>query len=332
MKCWTPLFLVSLLWASVLATYTNDELHNVLESKGKNGIIHLSDENYQKVLYGERDYHLILFLTSRNPKISCFLCGEFAPYYETVANSYRRTYPKGITEDGKNVYFLVSELDDSKKLFKLLALQSIPKVYHFPPTPKDTKPSTFLSDSHEYEFYQGDHIELLSKWVTAVTGNSIDLYIPVDYSKIATHALITFGLIFALKMYSTRLISIVRSPLLWGLVSIVLILMFLTGHMFNQMKNSPYVRDDGRKVEYFAPSPQMQYIFETQALSSLYGLSGLLFLVLTVRVSKIKDAKAQLLASVVVCACLYLLYGIFLNIFGIKYGGYPYRFFEFLKF
>ncbi|KAM9909275.1 hypothetical protein OXX59_000336 [Metschnikowia pulcherrima] len=332
MKCWTPFFVFSLLWASVLAAYSNAELRQVLKSKGRSGTIHLSDENYEKVLYGKRDYHLFLFLTSQTPQVNCLLCREFTPNYEIVANSFQRTYPNGVAEDGKNVYFLISEISDSKKFFQIMKLDSIPKVYHYPPSAEGARAASFLTDFKLYEFYQGDHVELFSKWVSSLTGQPIDIYIPLDYGKIALNAFIVFTVVFVLKRFSSQVLAVIKSPFVWGVSSIVFILMFLAGHMFNQIRATPFVRENGPNVEYIAPSPQMQYGLETQVVSTLYGLMGLTFVILVARVSKISNPKAQFIATVIVGATLYLLYGIFLNVFSFKYAGYPYKFFNFLGF
>lgn len=332
MKCWTPFFVFSLLWASVLAAYSNEELHEILVAKGNNGVIHVSDENYKKVLNGKRDYHLILFLTSNTPQVSCLLCNEFAPYYNIVADSFARTYPNGVAEDGKNVYFLVSELSDSRNFFKALKLDSIPKVYHYPPSAPGVKKFQFPTDVNHYEFFQGDHVELLSNWVTTLTGNQFQIYIPTDYSKIAWNAIVTFLVVLTIKKFSSQVVAVLKSPFIWGILSIIFILLFLAGHMFNQMRNTPFVRENENGVEYIAPSPQMQYGLETQVVSTLYGLLGLSFTILAVKVSKISNPKVQFFASVIVAVGLYVLYGIFLNVFSLKYAGYPYQFFDYLGF
>ncbi|GEQ67278.1 hypothetical protein JCM33374_g942 [Metschnikowia sp. JCM 33374] len=332
MKCWTPFFVFSLLWAAAFAAYSNEELKNVVKAKGKNGVLSISDETYEKVLKGKRDYHLFVFLTSQTPQINCVLCREFTPYYDIVADSYRRTYPEGVAEDGKDVYFLVSEVSDSRTFFKVLKLDSIPKVFHYPPSTEGARANSYLTDFNSYQFYQGDHVELFSGWVTSLTGQNINIYIPPDYSRIAMNGLLTFTVVLTLRKFSSQVLAIAKSPFVWGVSSIVFILLFLAGYMFNQIRGTPFVRENGRDVEYIAPGPQMQYGLETQVISTLYGLLGLSFVILAARVSKISNPKVQFLATVIVCGGLYVLYGMFLNVFSFKYGGYPFKFFDYLGF
>jgi oligosaccharyltransferase complex subunit gamma len=57
---------------------------------------------------------------------------------------------------------------------------------------------------------------------------------------------------------------------LWASISIMLILLFTSGHMFNQIRHVPYVTGDGKGgVSYFASGFQNQIGIETQIIAAL---------------------------------------------------------------
>lgn len=319
-------FLLGLTWAA----YTDKDLQSVLRAKGKSGIISVNDENFEKVLYGPRDYHLIHFMTSDSPQINCVLCRQFEPDFKLVANSFAKSFPggEGLGPDQKNVYFLHSEFADSRNLFQLMNLDSIPKIFHFGPTPDDAPEDAFHPDSPQYQFMQGDHKAMLLQWVKQKTGTDFDLYIPLNYGMIAFNAVVAFLLVLLIRKYFKQVAMVFRSPFLWGAATIVVTLIFLSGEMFNQIRGTPYMRDDGRHAEYIAPSAQNQYGLESQVVSTLYGSAALCFLILANKVPSIENPKAQLVAAVTVAFLLYLVYGIYLNVFSFKYRGYPYVLFQ----
>lgn len=329
MKHWTPVVFLAFLWALALAAYSNSEMQTLVKNLGK-GYIRLSDANYKKHLFGHRDYHVVLYMTSQAPQINCVLCREFTPTFETIAHLYSQTFPEGVST-GKDVYFLYAEFMEGKKLFELMGLDLIPKMFHFPPNKDTVNDETFDKESEQFQFYQGDFLELTRQWVAQISGHAIQIYTPPDYSKMIFNAVVTFSLILLFKRFRSQVFLFFKSNFLWGAITIVLVLLFTAGHMFTQIRSVPFINERPEGTEVFATNSQMQYGVETQVISTLYGLMGITFIVLANRISSIKNAKVQFLAVTIISALLYLLYSIFLSIFSIKYRGYPYMLFSFFN-
>ncbi|KAI5969771.1 OST3 [Candida margitis] len=335
------LLLLTFICTIVQCALTNEQLLKTVQNS-KHKLLTLNDENYESILKGPRDYHVVALLTSQSPQINCVLCHQITPELEIVADSWVKDHPKGIKieqeeEEGesnkkivaKNIYFFKSEFAESKKLFSLFELNTIPKIFHFKPT-KAPGPKNFLHEKQEYQFFQGDHKSLMLNWVQDVTGQKINLYVPIDNTKLIIHAIIGFVSVFLLKRYRTYVGKALTSKLSWCIVSLITVLLFTTGYMFNQIRGSPYVLEhaDG-KTDYFAPGQQTQFGIETQIMSFLYGILSILVIILIKRAPEIKNDSISLILVSVVSLLIFVLFSLVLSIFGLKGMGFPYRFIRF---
>ncbi|CUM54498.1 unnamed protein product [Debaryomyces fabryi] len=323
------------LFGLTMAALTNEEMIKYVKSQG-NKVVSLNDENYEHILNGERDYHLIVMLSSQSAKINCALCNEFKPEFEIVGNSWIQDHPNGLSKEEledteslipkKNVYFMFSEFTESRNFFLSLQLNNIPKVFHFPPS-TSKRPNEYIKQFDEYQFYQGDHKSLLASWLNQITGHTFNIYIPPDYTRIATNALITFALVMLIRRFSAQFTMVVTSKILWSGISLVAILLLISGYMFNQIRGVPFVMEhQSGKVDYFVPQQQNQLGVETQIMSFIYGCLSLLVVMLIKKAPEIKNSHVKLIAVIVLSILIFVLYSILLSIFGIKGMGYPYRF------
>jgi oligosaccharyltransferase complex subunit gamma len=335
MKVWVHTVLAVLGFITcVLGGLSKQELLELQKQSG-NKVIEVTEDNFEVLLNGKRDYHMFLFLSSNSAQINCALCKEFKPEYDLVGNSWIIDHPYGLTEKElnqeapiapKDIFFLSAEFMKSKKLFQVFQLNNIPKVYYFPPT-SHPGPNNFLSEFVDYQFYQGVHSELLKSWITELTGHKINLHIPVDYSSIVKIAVLTFLVFVVGYKFASNIVRFFISKTLWTGVSVISVLLLTTGYMFNQIRSTPYLREfENGQIQYFAPGQQNQWGVETQILSFLYGILALLVILLVKKVSQIKNDSVQLIAVCVVSLLIFVFYSSLLSIFGLKGTGYPYRF------
>jgi oligosaccharyltransferase complex subunit gamma len=93
---------------------------------------------------------------------------------------------------------------------------------------------------------------------------------PINWMKWATTLTVILGGGSALVTASPYVIPVVQNRTVWAAVSLVSILLFTSGHMFNHIRKVPYVAGDGRGgVSYFAGSFQSQYGLETQVVAAI---------------------------------------------------------------
>lgn len=326
MKLLSVQLVVLTLLGVVLGAHSTEEMLKLVGNQS-NKVLRLTENNYESFLNGPRDYHIIMLLSSSAPQFNCPLCAEFKPDFEIVANSWYQDHPQGINseDEGKEVFFMFSEFLEAKDLFRKLKLNNIPKVFHITPSPASAN-DAWTNEVEEYQFFQGVHRELLCDWLNDITGHKYNLYVPINYGRIAMNAIITFGIAIAIKIFFSQFVTLIKSKLLWNGLALVAVLLFTSGYMFNQIRGAPYVREhpDG-KVEYFMPGQQMQLGIETQIVSFIYGLLSLLFVVLVKKVPETPNEKVKTIAVVIVSIGIYIGFSILLSFFGVKTGGYPYR-------
>lgn len=65
-------------------------------------------------------------------------------------------------------------------------------------------------------------------------------------------------------------LPIIQNRNVWAAISLVSILLFTSGHMFNHIRKVPYVAGDGKGgISYFASGFQNQYGLETQIVAAM---------------------------------------------------------------
>jgi oligosaccharyltransferase complex subunit gamma len=78
------------------------------------------------------------------------------------------------------------------------------------------------------------------------------------------------GVITFLTVAAPYILPLVQNRNLWAAISLILVLLFTSGHMFNHIRKVPYVASDGKGgVSYFAGGFQSQYGLETQIVAAL---------------------------------------------------------------
>ena len=93
---------------------------------------------------------------------------------------------------------------------------------------------------------------------------------PFNYFKLAVTVTATLGLITFGTVAAPYILPVIQNRNLWAAVSLIAVLLFTSGHMFNHIRKVPYVASDGRgSVSYFAGGFQNQFGLETQIVAAL---------------------------------------------------------------
>lgn len=88
--------------------------------------------------------------------------------------------------------------------------------------------------------------------------------------RIVSAITILMAAVTGFTVLSPYLMPIVQNRNLWAAISLIAILLFTSGQMFNHIRKVPYVAGDGRGgISYFAGGFQNQFGMETQIVAAI---------------------------------------------------------------
>jgi len=81
---------------------------------------------------------------------------------------------------------------------------------------------------------------------------------------------VVLGLVTLISVASPYILPILQNRKLWAAISLITILLFTSGHMFNHIRKVPYVSGDGKGgINYFAGGFSNQFGLETQIVAAM---------------------------------------------------------------
>jgi len=208
-----------------------------------------------------------------------------------------------------------------------MMLQTAPVILYFPPTlGPNAKPD---AQPARFDFTAGpQRAEQIHAWVARQLRTDAPIPSvsrPINWVKVITVTVSVLGGITAIAVASPYIVPILQNRNLWAAISLILVLLFTSGHMFNHIRKTPYVAGDGKGgLNYFAGGFSNQYGLESQIIAAIYGVLSFAAISLALKVPRIKDPRAQSLAVFLWTGVLFGMYSFLLSVFRIKNGGYPF--------
>lgn len=93
---------------------------------------------------------------------------------------------------------------------------------------------------------------------------------PVNWFAWITSITILLGSATVLFVAWPYVLPVIQNRNIWAAISLISILLFTSGHMFNHIRKVPYVAGDGRGgISYFASGFQNQFGMETQLVAAM---------------------------------------------------------------
>lgn len=280
------LFVISLVQISFVL---GQEFAITEAQKDKNGIIHVTDENFDKIfdLVQSHSFGLFLLFTTNTVEMGCKTCVEFNPEFDLVAKSWKLDHPDFVSNTDPDLKLLfgkaiVHSPKNIPNVFKLFKLQHIPRLFYFPPG----------SNLNNFEILDIPHdagherVNQIFKWVKRVAGinNDTDFVIhqQINWTNVFVNCFIVFFSIYIFKKNYNLILKFVAFRWIWGLFSVIFILFMISGYMFTKMKQVPLAgADKNGDIIYFAEKDfQNQFGIETQIVAFFYGIIGVLMILL----------------------------------------------------
>ncbi|KAH8902761.1 OST3/OST6 family protein [Coniochaeta sp. PMI_546] len=315
---------VSLLSAGVLgAKKSTEERFKEYHTKGLSSApVKLNDATYKDLTGVPRDYTGVVLLTALEARFGCELCRQFQPEWELLS----RSWTKGDKKGDSRVVFGTLDFSDGRETFVALGLQTAPVLLLFQPTVgPHASPS---AEPLRYDFTNGPQsAEQVHDWIVRHTPDRPHPAIKRPFNWIKWFTVFTFISGFSTLAYVAwpYIMPIAQNRNVWAAVSLIAILLFTSGHMFNHIRKVPYIAGDGKGgISYFAGGFQNQYGMETQIVAAMYGVLSFAAISLAVKVPRIADPKSQQMMVLIWSAVLFLMYSFLLSVFRIKNSGYPF--------
>jgi len=214
---------------------------------------------------------------------------------------------------------------NGRNTFQSLGLQHAPVIVLYPPT--EGLNAKASAAPIRFDFQGSASAESLHAWISRhlPEGPKPALVRPFNWIKFATFTIAALGLVTLVTVAAPHVLPIIQNRNVWAAASLLAVLLFTSGHMFNHIRKVPYVAGDGRGgVSYFAGGFQNQYGMETQIIACIYGILSFAAINLALKCPRIADPRAQQVAVFVWAGGIYLVYSFLLNIFRFKNGGYPF--------
>lgn len=320
---WSSVLLpFSLLFAGVFADDPSERFVEFQKKALSSSPVKLDDASYKKITAAPRDYSIAVLLTAQDARYGCQMCREFGPELDLLSTQWT----KGDKAGNSRVLFALLDFNDGRDTFMSLGLQTAPVLLFFQPTTGEFAVPD--PDPLRYDFNSGKpSAEALHEWIVRHTPGRPHPQFkrPTDWFMMLSALVIITGvgtLIYTTWSYTWPWLS---SRALWRFLVLFSVLIFTSGQMFNQIRNTPYVGQDGRgHISYIAGGFQSQFAIETQIIGVLYGALALMAIALADKVPRMGSPSSQNIAVLAYAGVMLVLYSFLLSVFRVKNGGYPF--------
>lgn len=123
-----------------------------------------------------------------------------------------------------------------------------------------------------YQFPSPLSADQLYSWITRhlPDGPKPPLVRPVNYMRIVSAITVLMGAVTLFTVLSPYVMPILQNRNIWAAASLIAILLFTSGQMFNHIRKAPYMVGDGKGgITYFAGGFQNQFGMETQIVAAI---------------------------------------------------------------
>ncbi|KAI9313281.1 hypothetical protein BX666DRAFT_764038 [Dichotomocladium elegans] len=285
-------------------------------AKKNKGIVKLTSNTFSQYTEGKRNYGIVVLLTALDDNFNCIPCREFDPEFKLVAASFQKT------KNPNSVFFGHLDFKDGQAIYQKLNLQTAPNVLYFPPA----KPGQRVEPAKYDLSRSGFQAESFAQFLSQQIGAPVPVDRPYDYIKLGLKIFLFVGGAAILKLMYQHFGLILHHKYSWASFSILFIVIMISGQMWNQIRNPPYVAaGPGGKMNFIAGGFQQQLGLESRIVASIYGLLAMGTIALAVFVPKISDKNHQRICVYVWITSYVVVFSILLNLFKFKNGGYPFK-------
>lgn len=123
-----------------------------------------------------------------------------------------------------------------------------------------------------FDFLGPQSADAVHNWIVRhlPAGEYPQLSRPVNYGRIITIVTIIIGVFTFGTVAYPYILPVIQNRNLWAAISLILVLLFTSGHMYNHIRKVPYVSGNGQGgITYFASGFGNQFGMETQIIAAM---------------------------------------------------------------
>ncbi|KAI5807451.1 hypothetical protein DFH27DRAFT_511169 [Peziza echinospora] len=310
--------------AAAAATTKETKLQRITKlAVSSPGPIKLNDKTFDDITSGPRNYTSLVLLTALDPRFACHLCLQFQPDYELIARSWMKS-----RKDDEALFFSYLDFADGRATFNKLGLTSAPILYLYPATygPNAIPGYDESSPPIQYDFPPiATQAEPLAEWISLQTPFKPRVYRPPNYTKIAIVAGSTTIILASSYFIIPLLLPALTHPTLWAAVSLISILLFTSGHMFNHIRGTAYMGSGPNgQLSYIAGGFSTQFAVESQIVGVVYAFLAFGTIALAMKIPRMQEPGRQQAAVVVWSVVILCLFSFLMGVFKVKNPAYPF--------
>lgn len=326
--CFTTIISVS---AESEAAKGEEKLQKLLAESRRSPLRSLDASDFEYFVQdAPRPYSLVVLLTQGGG--GCKMCNDLQPEVALVARALENArYDNGSNNKTArhNLFFLRLDAARNFELFKKIGLQTIPHLYYVPPVSgqKKIKWGKVLSD--KLNFYQGFGADQLLRLIQARTHFEFSVTIErppeaVDWTP-ALLTIITVGglLYFALTIGRPLVDKYLRNSYLYLLASLAMYAYCASGSMYNIIRETPWMQQNGKEIMYIYPGSHNQFGAESFIVGLLYTMCAFAVIMLNSRAltSKSNSFNRNVLVAIF-AALFYIFFRLLRSVYTRKNGSY----------
>ncbi|KAK4684548.1 oligosaccharyltransferase complex subunit gamma, partial [Tremellales sp. Uapishka_1] len=291
-----------------------------LAAQSKTGVIKLDSQLYEELLASDREYSVSVVLTALPAQYKCQPCQEFDKSFHQVASSWKRQ-----SQFERDQHFFAQlDFSDGQAVYQKLGLTTAPTVQFHPAVSGPNKSNKLVVVTYDLN-RNGLTAPPFHSWVSGFTPTKFVLHKPFNPVPLVAIPLTVLSVAYTIYLTYPYLVPLLQSRIVWGALSIIMILTFTSGYMWNKIKNAPYVQmGPNGQTSWIAGGYQNQLGLESQVVAATYGLLGFTVIALTLFVPAQTNAGKQRAGVYLWLGMLVVVFSLLMKLFKMKNGGYPF--------
>ncbi|OZJ05391.1 hypothetical protein BZG36_02011 [Bifiguratus adelaidae] len=286
----------------------------------KGGLIEFDAMDFDEFTSKPRRYGLVLLLTAMSPEFRCTPCKEVDPEYKLVASSFQKT------SDPSRLFFGYADFMQSSEIFMKLGLKGAPNLLYYPPTDGPHGKIGAETDVKKYDFNRnGLNAEGIADFLSKELGIEVPVRRPPNYMGMAMTGFLVIGALAAAKLVYEKFAVVIQSKRIWAAVTLIIILLMTSGHMWNHIRKPPYVVPSQDGISYIASGFQQQFGMESQLVAMMYAILSFCIISLATAVPRLDDPQKQRFGVYMWSGLVLLTFSILMALFRAKNGSYPFK-------